>query len=61
MLVLSRKPNECVLIDSKVTVKVLCIQGNKVRLGIDAPFDVAVDRLEVHEKMQIEAIPMSVG
>jgi carbon storage regulator CsrA len=47
MLVLSRKQNEKVLIDGGITVEVLQIQGNKVRLGITAPSDVKVMRGEL--------------
>ena len=63
MLVLSRKPNESVRVDGNVIVKVLHVQGKNVRLGIDAPFAVPVERLEVRDKMkmQIDAIPISVG
>lgn len=47
MLVLSRKPSEAVLIGADVTVTVLEIRGNQVRLGIHAPRDVQVDREEI--------------
>ena len=47
MLVLSRKQNEKFLIDGGITVEVLQIQGNKVRLGITAPSDVKVMRGEL--------------
>ena len=47
MLVLSRKMNEQILIDGQITVEVLQIKGNKVRLGITAPRDVKVMRGEL--------------
>ncbi len=47
MLVLSRKRNEKVLIDGGITVEVLQIKGNTVRLGISAPSDVKVMRGEL--------------
>jgi len=50
MLVLSRKIGESILINENVTVTVVSIQGNKVRLAIDAPRDVKVDRAEVHHR-----------
>lgn len=48
VLVLSRKPNEEILIDDgRIIMKVLEIRGNKVRLGITAPSSVSVHRSEV--------------
>lgn len=47
MLVLSRKKDESIVINGNIHVKVLSIQGNKVRLGIDAPADLSVHRAEV--------------
>jgi carbon storage regulator len=58
MLVLSRKPNEAVIINDTVRVTVVGIKGDRVRLGIEAPRDVSVDRGEVHaRKMQFVDIP----
>jgi carbon storage regulator len=51
MLVLSRRPQEAVVIDGTIRVTVLSIQGNKVRLGITAPPSVRVDREEVHRQV----------
>jgi len=47
MLVLSRKPGEKVLIANDITISVLSVQGNRVRLGIDAPGDYRVLRAEL--------------
>ena len=47
MLVLSRKSGEKVLIGGNITVTVLEVQGNRVRIGIDAPLDVAILREEL--------------
>lgn len=47
MLVLSRHVNESIQIGDEVTVTVIEIRGDKVRLGIVAPTEVAVDRTEV--------------
>ena len=52
MLVLSRKKNESIIIDDKITVVVVEIRGDKVRLGIEAPKEVPVHRKEVHEAIQ---------
>ncbi len=49
MLVLSRKEGESVIIDGKITVMVVEIRGDKVRLGIEAPKDVSVNRKEVQD------------
>ena len=48
MLALTRKKDEAIVIDSKIEVKVLDIQGDKVRLGITAPKEVSVHREEVY-------------
>jgi len=50
MLVLSRRIGETIVINGDIQVKVLSVQGNKVRLGIVAPDNVSVDRQEVHER-----------
>ncbi len=51
MLVLSRKPDQTIIIDGDIRVTVLSIQGDKVRLGIVAPIGVRVDREEVHNRI----------
>jgi carbon storage regulator len=52
MLVLSRKKNECIIINDHIIVTVVEIRGDKVRLGIDAPKEVSVHRREVYEAIQ---------
>jgi carbon storage regulator len=47
MLVLTRRPNERIVIDGCIAVTVITIEGNKVRLGIEAPRDVAIWREEL--------------
>lgn len=47
MLVLSRKVNESIVINNDITIHVVEIRGNKVRLGVEAPKDVPVHRQEV--------------
>jgi carbon storage regulator len=49
MLVLSRKKNESIVINSDITVTVVEIRGDKVRLGIQAPKEVPVHRREVFD------------
>jgi carbon storage regulator len=60
MLVLSRKPNEAIIINDAVRVTVVGIKGDRVRLGIEAPRAVSVDRAEVHDrKMQFVDVPFA--
>jgi carbon storage regulator len=56
VLVLSRKPNEAIVINDTVRVTVLGIKGDRVRLGIEAPRGVSVDREEVHAHKAIEVV-----
>ena len=61
MLVLSRKVNETVIIGQDITVTVVRVMGgNKVRLGITAPSEIPVDRLEVRNR-QIAAARSAAG
>jgi carbon storage regulator len=50
MLVLTRKVGEEIIIGDDIRVKVVAVQGDRIRLGIDAPRSVPVDRLEVHQR-----------
>lgn len=52
MLVLSRKKNESIVINDDITIVVVEIRGDKVRLGIEAPRDTPVHRLEVYEAIK---------
>lgn len=52
MLVLSRKKNESIVINNEITVVVVEIRGDKVRLGIEAPKEVPVHRREVYEAIK---------
>jgi carbon storage regulator len=55
MLILTRRVGETVVIGDDITVTVLGVKGNQVRLGVNAPKDVAVHREEVYERIQAEA------
>jgi carbon storage regulator len=55
MLVLSRKKNESIIINDHITVTVVEIRGDKVRLGIEAPKEVSVHRREVYEAIQSQS------
>ena len=52
MLVLSRKKNESIVINNDITVVVVEIRGDKVRLGVDAPKEIPVHRREVYDAIQ---------
>ncbi len=52
MLVLSRKKNESIIINDNITIVVVEIRGDKVRLGIEAPKEVPVHRNEVYEAIR---------
>ncbi len=52
MLVLSRKKNESIIINNDITIVVVEIRGDKVRLGIEAPKDVPVHRREVYDAIK---------
>lgn len=56
MLVLARRPTESLQIGPDITVTVLGIHGNQVRLGITAPRSIVIDRAEVHARKQREYI-----
>ncbi len=55
MLVLSRKKNESIVINDDITIVVVEIRGDKVRLGVEAPKEVPVHRREVFDAIQRDA------
>jgi carbon storage regulator len=54
MLILSRRPGESLTIGDNITVTVVSINGNQIRLGIDAPRDVRVLRDEIYKAIRDE-------
>lgn len=52
MLVLSRKPGECVCIGEEIEVTVLEVRGNRVKLGFSGPSEVPIHREEVYQRME---------
>lgn len=56
MLILSRKLDESIIIDGNIEIKIVSIDENRVRIGINAPSNVEVHRKEVFEKIKEENI-----
>jgi carbon storage regulator len=56
MLILTRRPGESVKIGDDITITVLAVRGNQLRLGFTAPQNVAVHREEVYQRIQAEKV-----
>lgn len=54
MLILTRNPGESIRIGDDINIMVMDVRGNQIRLGIEAPRNVAVDREEVWERKKME-------
>ena len=61
MLILTRRVGETVMIGDEVTVTVLGVKGNQVRVGVNAPKTVSVHREEIYERIQREEKGDSAG
>lgn len=51
MLVLTRKENESIIVDDRIEILVVKVQGDKVRIGINAPTDVPIHRAELAQRI----------
>ena len=55
MLVLTRKPGDTIVLEEgRIVIRFLSVEGIKMRIGIEAPTEVRVDRGEVHERILAE-------
>lgn len=54
MLILTRRVGETLMVGDDVTVNVLGVKGNQVRIGVNAPKDVSVHREEIYQRIQRE-------
>jgi carbon storage regulator len=54
MLILTRKANETLIVGNDVTVTILGVKGNQVRIGVNAPKEISVHREEVYNRIKAE-------
>ena len=57
MLILTRRVGETLMIGDEVTVTVLGVKGNQVRIGVNVPKEVSVYREEIYMRIQAEKVP----
>lgn len=61
MLILTRRVGESLVIGDEVTITVLDVKGNQVRVGVTAPRDVTVHREEIYERLKAEDLQQASG
>jgi len=59
MLILTRRIGETLMVGDEVTVTVLGVKGNQIRIGVNAPINIAVDREEIYLRKQAEREQLS--
>ncbi|MBC2677167.1 carbon storage regulator CsrA [Pseudomonas sp. CFBP 8758] len=63
MLILTRNTDESIVIEDDIRITIIDVKGGQVRLGIDAPRDVAVHRQEIYERIKagVPMVPKAAG
>jgi len=61
MLILTRKANETLIVGDNVTVTILGVKGNQVRIGVNAPKEISVHRKEVYSRIKAEKQQERIG
>jgi len=61
MLILTRRVGETLMVGDEVTVTVLGVKGNQVRIGVNAPREVSVHREEIYERIKAEQQQDNIG
>ena len=56
MLILTRKPGETIRINDDISITVLSVNGQQMKLGVEAPAEVAVHRQEIYQRIQDEKV-----
>lgn len=59
MLILTRKSDEAIKIGDDITIRILEIRGNQVRIGIEAPSNIRIHRHEIYERIKAENLEAS--
>ncbi|MCV2518508.1 MAG: carbon storage regulator CsrA [Candidatus Lightella neohaematopini] len=58
MLILTRRVGETLIINDNITITILSIKGNQIRIGINAPKEISVHRKEVYQRLKTKNKPL---